>query len=453
LISYDAHNRNLGLLRPRRALAIKCQVLLFGVGALRQDTSRGWKNVFFDSGNAGRMRTQLTMPLTQISIERLQNFLMQLTLQARGRLLVELERIKQGGEELRGCDVILADLYAEFRKNGKDSTEHPRRYFFQPLELFLVNSAAERANDGQISRGSLVVIWEWIRLTLLPTMASEYSEGIRRALAADKPREARLAAVAFQTKIATYLATTLASSQGTEQVRAGLSLYTSSPATFGDLVKMGSVLRARDALAECCDALPQKIKNFDDKTVAKVGELLNALQAKHPEAPPFALSVLMARLTKPWQLIRLATKPATSKAAADVARAPYAIAVSMVLDHLDDKRLALHDALKRKQVLIAKDILTDIYAVEFALRVRIDQLDQSAWGERLNSLMRAVTEMVDAEVQSLPKHLRNVQHVLQSRSLRSHDSPIGRLIFLAWKAHDALLGGATHCRKLIARTR
>ncbi|MDE2241810.1 MAG: hypothetical protein KGK01_04985 [Bradyrhizobium sp.] len=395
------------------------------------------------------------MPLSQISIARLQNFLRQLTQQARSRLLIELERIKQGGEELLGSDVILADLYAEFRKNGKsqDGTDHPRRYFFEPLEPFLISGAAERANSGQISRGSLTVIWEWIRLTLLPTMASEYSEGIRRALAADKPREARVAAVAFQTKISTYLAGTLASSQGTEQVRAGLSLYTSSPATFGDLVKMGSVLRARDALAASCDALPQKINNFDDKTVAKVSELLNALQAKHPDALPFALSVLIARLKTPWQLIRLATKPANSKAAANVARTPYAIAVSMVLDYLDDKRFTLHDALKRKQILIAKDVLTDIYAVEYALRVRIDQLDQSAWGEWLNTLMQAVTEMVDAEVQSVPKHLRNVQHVLESRSLRSHDSLIGRLIFLAWKSHDALLNGASYCRRLIVRTR
>lgn len=394
------------------------------------------------------------MTLTEVPIERLQNFLKQLTQQARGRLLIELERLKQCGDELLGSDVILANLYTEFRKDGKsqDSTDNPQRYFFQPLEPLLIDSPAERANSGQISRGSLAVIWEWIRLTLLPTMANEYSEGIRRALAADKPREARLAAVAFQTKIATYLASTLASDQGTEQVRASLALYTSSRATFEDLVKILSVLRARDALAAFHDTLPLKIDNFDDKAVAKVDELLNALQAKHRDALPFALSVLIARLTTPWQLIRLATKAANSKAAADVARTPYAIAVSIVLDRFDDKRLALHDALKRKQILVAKDILTDIYAVEYALRVRIDLLDQSAWGERLNTLMRAVTEMVDVEVQSVPKHLRNVQHVLESRSLRSHDSLIGRLTFLAWKSHDALSGGASYCRKLVART-
>lgn len=395
------------------------------------------------------------MTQTEVPIERLQNFLKQLTQQARGRLLIELERLKHSGDELLGTDVILANLYAECRKDGKSqgSTDNPERYFFQPLEPLLIDSAAERANSGQISRGSLAVIWEWIRLTLLPTMAKEYAEGIRRALAADKPREARLAAVAFQTKIATYLASTLASDQGTEQARAGLALYTSSRATFEDLVKILSVLRARDALAAFYDALPLKIDNFDDKAVAKVNELLNALQAKHPDALPFALSALIARLTTPWQLIRLATKAANSKAATDVARTPYAIAVSMVLDRFDDKRMALHDALMRKQILVAKDILTDIYAVEYALRVRIDLLDQSAWGERLNTLMRAVTEMVDAEVQSVPKHLRNVQHVLESRSLRSHDNLIGRLTFLAWKGHDALSGGASYCRKLVARTR
>ncbi|WP_439924439.1 hypothetical protein [Nitrobacter sp. JJSN] len=102
------------------------------------------------------------MTQTEVPIERLQNFLKQLTQQARGRLLIELERLKHSGDELLGSDVILANLYTEFRKDGKsqDSTDNPERYFFQPLEPLLIDSAAERANSGQISRGSLAVIWE-----------------------------------------------------------------------------------------------------------------------------------------------------------------------------------------------------------------------------------------------------------------------------------------------------
>ena len=59
---------------------------------------------------------------------------------------------------------------------------------------------------------------------------------------------------------------------------------------------------------------------------------------KHAEALPFALALVARRLKTPWQLIRLATKAAPSKNAADVAAMPYAIAVSMVLDRLEDNR-------------------------------------------------------------------------------------------------------------------
>ena len=49
----------------------------------------------------------------------------------------------------------------------------------------------------------------------------------------------------------------------------------------------------------------------------------------------------------------------------------------MVLDHLDDKRLALQRALKSSRVGVAKEILTDIYAIEEALQVRIEDLGAS----------------------------------------------------------------------------
>src|SRR5208282_1281950 len=57
-----------------------------------------------------RPRTPLTMTLTEVLIERLQNYLRQLTQQTRSRLLVEVERLKLCGEELPGSEVILANL-------------------------------------------------------------------------------------------------------------------------------------------------------------------------------------------------------------------------------------------------------------------------------------------------------------------------------------------------------
>ena len=87
----------------------------------------------------------------------------------------------------------------------------------------------------------------------------------------------------------------------------------------------------------------------------KIIALLDSFKKSHPQALPFALTLVASRLTPFWQLVRLATKAAASKSAADVAATPYACVVHMVLDQLDDRRLALRIALRHNRVLIARD--------------------------------------------------------------------------------------------------
>ena len=175
------------------------------------------------------------------------------------------------------------------------------------------------------------------------------------------------------------------------------------------------------------------------------------LRKTNADEIPFALAMVAKRLQTPWQLIRLATKAAPSKNAADLAATPYAIAVSMVLDRLDDNRLALRAALKNERVLVAKDLLLEIYDTEDALRAHIDRLDESDWGKRLNNLMNAIATMVEAELSRFPDH---VDHVLAShnlRGLRSHQSLVGRLTHLAWKGRDVVSGGTAYCKKLVGQ--
>jgi flagellin-specific chaperone FliS len=156
--------------------------------------------------------------------------------------------------------------------------------------------------------------------------------------------------------------------------------------------------------------------------------------------------LIAQRLRTPWQLIFLATKAAASRGAADVEKTPYAIVVSMVLDRIEDDLALLRTALRNNRVIVARDLLTEIYDIEHALHRRIDQLDQSAWGERLTSLMESIASLVEAEVARFPEE---VGHVLASRSLRIHDSLAGKLAQLAWKGRDAVSSGAANIMKLI----
>ena len=185
------------------------------------------------------------------------------------------------------------------------------------------------------------------------------------------------------------LENTLGSPDATRQAHAKLATYTTARSASSRPVQDPLRDAAHDsALAKFNDALPVKIAEFSDALVAKVDSLLKLFEKKHADALPFALALVARRLKTPWQLIRLASKAAPSKNAADIAATPYAITVSMVLDRLDNRRTALRVALKNERVLVAKEILTEIYDTEYALRVRIDQLDGSEWGQRLEQADR-----------------------------------------------------------------
>ena len=386
-----------------------------------------------------------------VEVNRIQQFLQRLTPLTRSSLMTELERLETCDSDMPGSEEILAVLRAEFGKDGSPQSRlgNPARYFFEPLEPLLVEGAPEHANSGRIQRGSLPPVWEWISRDLLRTMARDYVNAIEKLVAADNQREARKVAAAFQTKVIKSLEGTLGSPEGAEQTRVKLGTYTASRTACADLTKMLCALRTRDALGKFNEALPATIKKFDDPGVAKITALLDAFAKKHTDAVPFALALVANRLKTPWQLIRLATKAARSKNATDVAATRYAIAVSLVLDQLDDKRLALRLALRNNRVFIAKQILKDIYDTEFAVRVRIDMLDQSEWGKRLRDLMDAIAALVEAEIARFPDE---IDHVLGSRSLRSHQSIAGRITYLAWKGRDAISDGAAYCKKLLGQT-
>jgi hypothetical protein len=380
--------------------------------------------------------------------DRIGDYLRQLTPQARSSLLIELERLEACGAEVPGAASLLENLRAEFRNSEKthQRVANPSRHFFNPVEPLLVDGAPEHENSGRILRGSLAAIWEWISRDLLPRMTDEYVAEMRPLIAADKQPGIRKAAAAFQTKVVTYLDNLLGSPDGAARARGKLATYTASHAAYDDLTKVLSVLRVRDALAKFNEALPPSIQQFGDAKVLEITRLLHSFRKTHTEEIPFALTLVAKRLKTHWQLIRLATKAAPSKNAADVAATPYAIVVSMVLDRLEDRRSALCVALKHNRVLVAKEILIDIYDVEYALRVRIDRLDQCDWGRRLDRLMNEIAALVEVEIARFPD---NVDHVLGSRSLRSHQSLAGRLSYLVWKGRDALRSGGARCLKLL----
>ena len=383
-----------------------------------------------------------------MQLDRIWEFLQRLSPMTRSCLLTELERLELCGVEMPGSADIQAKLRAEFRKDNSSQNKEaePSFHFYAALDPVLMEGVPDYDSPGRIPRASLVPIWEWSTRDLLPTMARDFNSQMRNLIGTDKKKELKQAVSVFQTKVVKYLENTLSDPTAAQMTRARLATYTSARSAYGDLVKMMIALRARDGIAKFNKALPERFAKFDNGEVAKMTALLDAFRKEHADAVPFAIGMIGKRLKTPWHLIRLATKAAASRSAADVAATPYAIAIPMVLDRIDDGRRALRIALKQNRVIIARDLLSDMYDIEYALKRNIDQFDESAWGLRLQGLMDAVAALVAAEISRFPAQ---VGHVLGSRRLRSQDSLAGKLTSFAWKAGDAVSSGAAQFKKLI----
>jgi len=398
------------------------------------------------------------MTRTETPIENLRGYLRQLSPQTRTKLLAEVERLRQNGDDLPGADIILAELRADVpalpdpRAEAKAAMERldpPARYFFRPVEPYLTDRAAERANAGLISRFSLFPIWEWIGRDLMASLARAYAADMKSIIAAKKEREADLTVQAFQNKAVKYLEGTLASKNGADQARSRLNARGDSRATFDDLHKILQVLKSAEALAGFTEGLPARIDKFYGARLEKTAAALDKLAADHPDAVPFALTLVSRRLKVPWQLIRLATKAATTKDAAEIAATPYAIAVPMVFDQIEDRAETLRETLRSQHIPKAKELLSDLYNTEYAVRVRID-LAGSEWEARLDDIMDIVYEALDTETIELPSGLR---HVLKSRGLKQHMTLIGQLTRFGWLCRDAVSGSVTTGLQWIAPAR
>lgn len=170
---------------------------------------------------------------------------------------------------------------------------------------------------------------------------------------------------------------------------------------------------------------------------------MSALKAKRVDAVPFALTIVAKRLGTPWELLSVATVPANDRAAARIAASPFAIAVSMVLDQIEEKHLLLLFALRNNRPVRAKEIVGEIYRIEKAMRTQIE-LKGSDWAQHLDELMTAVQAAINAEIDSIPGDHRHLTHILESPQLRpdhSFSHKVGHMFEKGWDVVAGLLAG------------
>jgi hypothetical protein len=345
--------------------------------------------------------------MSQTSIERLRDYLVQLPPQSQALLMREFERAIERGEDTTVATFVLEQLRKIVRGSDEEAlprTDDPARLLFRPLEPYLVESNFP-VRPGQVRRASLLPVWQWLNRDGAPDQAREFQASLARLQQTGTTADFEAAIRKFQLAAAEAIIKIATPAPGDKQralARVG------PPDVVEDLLPIGSVLQAREALDALGGRLPSYLRVFAESQTASISSSLNVPALQTPQLLPFALSLVMQRLTAPWQIIRLAIRMAASDDEIRVAATPYGVAVTIALHDLSFLAARLRADIKRGHFENVTDHLKTLHDGVRGLRTELDLRNDSAWGRQLASIRADISNALQSEIDSVPGRVRRL---------------------------------------------
>jgi hypothetical protein len=346
--------------------------------------------------------------MSQVSIERLRNYLAQLSPRSQALLMREFERAIERGEDAVVANFVLEQLRKIVRGNEEDTrprTDDPTRFLFRPLEPFLIE-ASVAVRPGQIRRSSLLAVWQWLAREAAPVLADEFEAALARGPDSGTSPEIETAARKLQQAAAEAIQALVKPPAGTDNRRA---LSRIGPAdVIEDLPSIASVLQAREAIDMLSSRLPSYLRVFNETQISSVMSALNVPSLQVPQLLPFALSLIIQRLSAPWQIIRLAIQMAASDDEMRVASTPYGVAVSLALHDLACLAATLRVDIKRGRFGEISEHLKTLHDGVRGLRTELDLRQDSNWGRQLAAIRADTSSALQSEIDSVPGRVRRL---------------------------------------------
>jgi hypothetical protein len=344
----------------------------------------------------------------QTSNERLRDYLAQLPPLSQALLMREFERAIERGEDTTVATFVLEQLRKIVRGTDEEArprTDDPARLLFRPVEPFLVEGNLP-VRPGQIRRASLLPVWQWLVRDGAPDQSRELQAALLQGPETGTTSGIEVAVRKLQLVAADAIFKIAAPVHGGDQRRALARV--GAPAVIEDLLPIGSILQAREAIDTLNSRLPSYLRMFGDPQIASVGAALNVPSLQTPQLLPFALSLVMQRLTAPWQIIRLAIKMAASDDELRVAATPYGIAVTLALHDLYCMAASLRADIKRGHFENVSEHLKILHDGVRGLRTELDLRNDSPWGRQLASIRADISNALQSEIDSVPGRVRRL---------------------------------------------
>jgi hypothetical protein len=196
---------------------------------------------------------------------------------------------------------ILEGLRPILRRENYERTPTPLRLFCRPFQDLLTAVPRRSKQKGSIARGTLVPVWNWLSQTLLPAETAVYSSECKALVLNHKPDAALIRATQYWS----LAAEALHKATATESGRQAAQKILGDAFAVEDIADIVLLLSAGEAIERLVTLLPRPVTSFNEQLVWQVREIYDQLAREQPDVAPYVAVVVMNRLSKPWEALRL----------------------------------------------------------------------------------------------------------------------------------------------------
>jgi hypothetical protein len=325
-------------------------------------------------------------------------------LAARLAKAVEVDRLTDGA--ILPHELILDGLRPILSRGApqRDRTPTPLRLFCRPFEDILTSAPRTAKQKGRIARTSIMPVWNWVTMRLIPKASHDYVSELKSLLVSYRADEARTRAIAFWTEASAAMRDALSTDAGRKQVEGLLK----DRIAVADADEMALLLSAGAQVLELQDKLPKPIPSFTPDLVTESRCIYDRLIQSTPDAAPYVVVIVMNRLARRWEALRLTVHISRKARDTLIASTDVGLAGDILFADLDALSRAVRSA---KHPRFDADALVENVAsfaeLSSAIVKELELRRDGRWGQSLLKDRAEIGEVMDAFMERAPKEISN----------------------------------------------
>lgn len=312
---------------------------------------------------------------------------------------VELDRLADG--KALPHDLILAGLRPVLRRAERaERTPTPLRLFCQPFQDLLSSEPRKEKLAGRIAHTSINPVWKWLVQTALPEETMQFFNEVKADILGYRVDNANLRAHEFWPSASKAILECLASAPKASRTALG------GDAAVADAREMALLLAVGGEIAELQKKISRSAPTLSEEMLRALREIYDAVMRKSPDAAPYVAVVVMNRLSRPWEALRLPL--AVSRQAQDtlISSTDMGLVGEILFAEIEEHAVAVRSA--HQQHFDAESLVTHIAAFAMLSNGLVKEVEMrraGKWGQRLLKDRAAIAEVMDDYMKRAPREI------------------------------------------------